>query len=152
MNKFIFTVFFVFLISFSNPVCARELLKDNLVDTTLKNQEIEKPVPHLIYNYQDTTRIPIKLSVTKEINSENDVYEGQIIKFRVKSDVVYKGKTVITKDTVIPARVETIIDSGMNGIPASVIIGNFKSKTFHQDKLQTRMNFSDRTEAFGFSR
>lgn len=141
MNKFIFTVFFVFLISFSNPVCARELLKDNLVDTTLKNQEIEKPVPHLIYNYQDTTRIPIKLSVTKEINSENDVYEGQIIKFRVKSDVVYKGKTVITKDTVIPARVETIIDSGMNGIPASVIIGNFKFENIPSGQITNTYEF-----------
>ena len=75
MNRILFSVILSFCISLSNSVSAETLMKDNLVDTVLKNKQLEKPMPHLKYNYQDTTQIPIKLSITNDIPSEADVYE-----------------------------------------------------------------------------
>lgn len=141
MNRILFSVILSFCISLSNSVSAETLMKDNLVDTVLKNKQLEKPIPHLKYNYQDTTQIPIKLSITNDIPSEADVYEGQTIKFRVKSDVIYKGETVIKQGTIVPARVETIIVSGMNGIPASVIVGSFKFKDIPAGQITNTYEF-----------
>lgn len=141
MNKILFSIFVSVSISLSSFAYAETLMKDNLVDTTLKNKTLEKPEPHLKYNYQDTTQIPVKMSIINDIASEADVYEGQTIKFRVKSNVIHNGQIVIKKDTVVPARVETIIVSGMNGIPASVIVGSFKFENIPSGQITNTYEF-----------
>lgn len=95
----------------------------------------EQPVPHLRYNYQSTEKIPVKLLAQEKINSEKDVYEGQEINFNVKSNVYIDNKILIAKGTPVSARVETIIKSGMNGIPASIIVGNFKIENIDKGKI-----------------
>lgn len=95
----------------------------------------QEPDVHLKYNYQSTEKIPIKLTAKEKINSEKEVYEGQQLDFTVKSNVYYNNNIVIAKDTPVSARVETIIKSGMNGIPASIIIGNFKIENIEKGKI-----------------
>ena len=115
--------------------CYAMLCEDTLVESTLKDNEFEQPVAHLTYDYSDTKKIPVKLAISKRISSEKEVYEGKPIEFKVIQDVYYKGKLVISKGTVVPARVETIIKSGMNGIPASIIVGNFEFEGIPKGKI-----------------
>ncbi len=132
MNKIIFTAILLYCISLP---CFSEVVRDDFADSYFKDVHVEQPAPHLNYNYENTAKVPIKLHITEDIKDENHVYEGQPVTFRVVSDVVYKGKTVIPKGTTVPARVETIISSGMNGIPASIIFGDFKFENLDADKI-----------------
>lgn len=132
MNKIIFMTLLLFSISLP---CFSEIVKDDFADAYFKNIQTEKPKPHLNYNYENTAKVPIKLHITEAIKDENSVYEGQPVTFRVVSDVVYKGKIIIPQGTTVPARVETIISSGMNGIPASIIFGDFKFENIDSNKI-----------------
>lgn len=132
MNKIIFTTLLLFSISLP---CFSEIVKDDFADAYFKNINLTKPEPHLNYNYESTEKVPIRLHITEDIKNENSVYEGQPVTFRVVSDVVYRGKIIITKGTTVPARIETIIASGMNGIPASIIFGDFKFENIDADKI-----------------
>ena len=78
------------------------------------------------YNFESTVKIPIKLTIDKEISSEKDVYEGQIVNFKALRTVQYNHNCIIKRGDIVPARVKVVISSGMNGIPASIIFGDFK--------------------------
>ncbi len=132
MNKFIVTAILLFSISLP---CFSEVVKDEFADVYFKDVHVEKPAAHLNYNYESTAKIPIRLHITEDIKDENHIYEGQPVTFRVVSDVVYNGKIIIPKGTTVPARIETIIASGMNGIPASIIFGDFKFENIDVNKI-----------------
>lgn len=140
MNKFLI-ILFIF-IYFTLPVYCYE--NDFIVDEFLSNKDIEQIIPNSNYNYQSTYYIPIKNSIIDSITSEQNVYEGQIIKFKVVENVFENKKILIKKGTICTARVETIIKNGMNGIPASIILGNFKIPEIDSNKLQKEY------EKFGF--
>lgn len=110
-------------------------VEDDFVNKTLAQKAIERPQYLENYNFEDTTAIPIKLSIASEVGSEKDLYEGQILEFITVERVKYDGKTLIRKGTPVTARVETIIANGMNGIPASVIIGNFNIPGIESSRL-----------------
>lgn len=139
----IFSFAFVFA---SNPSFALEVEFDPIVEDVLKEREIEKPFENTFYNYQSTVKIPIKISVLEAIKSENDVYEGESVDFEVVENVYYRKKPVIKKGTKVKARIGTVITSGMNGIPASIIFDNFEIEGIEKGKL------SDTTEIFGQDR
>ena len=120
MNK-IFLLLLSFLIC---PICFAENLQDEFASEYLKNSE--PAYTHTKYDYTNTDVIPIKLCITKNIKSEADLYEGQIVEFRLLKHVIYKNKIIAKRGTIIPARVKLIISSGMNGIPASIIFDDFK--------------------------
>ncbi len=149
MNKIVKYIFAI-LISFicTNPGFCEELLQDNLVEI-LKERNIEKPYVHLNYNYQSPVKIPIKISITEKIKSELDIYEGQEVRFEVQEDVIYKRKIKLKEGDIIKARVGTIIKSGMNGIPASVIFDNFE---IENSKDITKGQISNTLEVFGQDR
>ena len=77
----------------------------------------------------------IRLHITENIKNENHIYEGQPVTFKVIEDVVYNNEIIIKQGTIVPARVETIIASGMNGIPASIIFGDFKFENIDKNKI-----------------
>ena len=110
-------------------------VEDDFVNKTLAQKAIERPQYLENYNFEDTTTIPIKLSIASEVDSEKDLYEGQILEFITVERVKYNGKTLIRKGAKVTARVETIIANGMNGIPASVIIGNFNIPGIESSRL-----------------
>lgn len=132
MNKFI-TILIIFLYFVPPALCYEN---DFIVDEFLANKKIEKPVLNNNYNYQSTRYIPLKISIIESIKSEQDIYEGQIVQFKIVEDVFDGRKIIIKKGTICTARVETIIKNGMNGIPESIILGNFKISEIDSNKLQ----------------
>ena len=144
MNRIIFTAMF-FCLSLM-PACSAELVRDNLVDSTLQGKAIKKPPVKNVYNFESVKRIPIELSIISDIGSEQDITEGQTIVFRSLNDVWYNKKCIVKKGDFVKAKVETIITSGMNGIPASIIFDDFQFDNIEEDKLQ------DSYEKFGQDR
>lgn len=99
----------------------------------------------LASNFESTVKLPVKLSIVNEIHSERDVYEGQQIDFKVLQTVRYND-VIINRGDIVPARVKVVITSGMNGIPASIIFGDFKIKGVSPNQLD------DTYELFGQDR
>lgn len=136
MNKFIKSILIILTLNicFIQSVYSQELIKDELVES-LQTRQLEKPPVNNKYDYKDTKKIKIELAVIADINSEKDIYEGQTIVFRVLNDVWYKGRCLAQKGELVYAEVETIISSGMNGIPASIIFGDFKFNNIEKNQL-----------------
>ena len=90
---------------------------------------------NLTYNFLDTNYIPIKLSPCEEISSAKNIYEGEVVEFKIVEDVYKDKKLFLQKDLIVCARIETIITSGMNGFPAEIIIDNFKIPNINKSQL-----------------
>ena len=133
MNK-LFCSVLLFILSFTTCF-AQELLKDDFAVQTVSAEKLVKPVANLDYNYQDTDVVKIPLFIVHPIKSEKDLYEGQRIKFRVAQKVYYNKKVVARNGQILTARVETIIKNGMNGIPASIILGDFDLPPLKKSRL-----------------
>lgn len=146
MNKLIILGLFIIISSFGLKAFATELVEDELVNTTLLNKTLPIPETNLNYNFEDTDIVKIELKVDTPIKSENDIYEGQEINFKVISDVYYNDKLIVKEGTLVPARIETIITPGMNGIPASIIVGNFEFENIKKSQIP------DSIELFGQDR
>lgn len=136
-------VLYILLLFFLSANIANALIEDNFVNNSLKDDLI-KPEVNSVYDYSDTLRIPIKLKITTAVKSELDLCEGQILNFVVSENVTYRRKLIIRANTPVTARVETIIANGMNGIPASVILGNFEIANIKKSRL------SNDFEKYGF--
>ena len=101
----------------------------------------------LPYNYQDTTSIPIELNVFNELSSKDEIYEGQEINLRVKNDVVYNNKVIVSKGTIAKTKIETIVTKGMNGFPAEIILDNFKIDGIKDSQLISKYKKAGRNFA-----
>ncbi len=134
MNKFIITsLLFLFFSSF----CNAELINDELVDTTLKNKDIQKPLSNTAYNYESFEKIPIKLKISERITTKKDkIYDNQELTFYVKQPVKYNNKTILKQGDIFTANIATYMSKGMNGIPAVIIIDNFKSQNIDSNKIK----------------
>ncbi len=132
MNRIILSLFMSFLIC---SVTSAEILSDNLADNILKDKNIEKPEANLNYDFQSTERYILRLKSLEEISSETKAYEGQTVNFITDNNIYYKGELIVKSGTIVPARIETIVKNGMNGIPASLIIGNFQIENIRKGQL-----------------
>lgn len=133
MNRFLSIIFI--LLSFGLPASCYE--EDFIVEEFLSDKDLEKPFVNDNYNYQDTNIIPIRLKIIDSIKSEQDIYEGQVLKFKVIEDIWDQEILLLERGTICTANVETIINNGMNGIPASIILGNFQIPNIDSNKLQS---------------
>lgn len=134
MNKIIL-ILLIFFTSYS--FCNAEIVKDSLVDETLNNIELQKPLTNIDYNYQSIEKIPIKLQISEKISTKkNGVYDAQPLVFYAKKDVRYKGKTIVHKGDEFTAVLETYMDKGMNGIPAVIIVDKFSTKELNTNKIK----------------
>ena len=133
MNK-ILLIFTLLLLSFCQ---AQSIIQDDFIIETLSNKNLEKPNTNINYNYLSTEKIAIPLKITKTVKSEKDLFEGQILEFKVTKTITKRGKIITRKDQIAKARVETIVKNGMNGIPASIVLGNFKIEGLDENKLST---------------
>ena len=113
--------------------CNAQILVDEIAKTL--PEAVAEPFVYTDYNFESTKKIPIKLKIINPIKSEKDIYEGQIIDFKVVKNVIYDNKIIIERGTPITAQVSIIIPPGMNGIPASIIFNNFKIARIPQGKL-----------------
>jgi hypothetical protein len=94
------------------------------------------------YNFESTEKIPINLKIIEPIKKETEVYEGQILNFKVSKDVLYSGKILLKRGTPAQAKVSIIITPGMNGIPASIIFNDFKIEGLTQGRISREYEIS----------
>ena len=148
MNKKLLCLFYIFIIQFfaGQYAFSAELIQDELATELLKGKHYEKPSTNTLYNYEDTRYKKIRLKIIADIKSEKDVYEGQTVYFESVDDVYLNKEKILSKGDFVPARVETIIKSGMNGIPASIIFSNFKINKIKNYQI------NDTYEVFGQDR
>lgn len=132
MNKFLLT-FFILIFS---PICFANIELDDFARTTLVNSPL--PQTNLEYDYSSTVKLPIKMKLIKDYGSEKDVYEGQKVELQVIKDVIYQNKIYVKKDTKATAKVNIIISTGMNGIPASIILEDFNIAGIDSTQLINR--------------
>lgn len=140
MNKIKFLLLML-LISCS---CSAEIINDEVADRLPR--QVEQTKKYTNYNFESTIKLPIKIRIVERIKSENDILEGDILKFKVYKDVNYDSKIIIPKDRLVEARVKTIITPGMNGIPASIILDDFKVEGVSKGQ------FASNIEVFGQDR
>ena len=138
MNKLfykLFSIISVFIFISSSYTIAIE--NDEITKELLKNADITNPQTNLNYNYESFERVPIKLEILEPISTKKgSVAEGQIIEFIVKEDVIYDSSIIIEKGTNVTAKVQTFMDRGMNGIPATLIIDDFNIEGIDKNKLK----------------
>lgn len=129
MNKFII----VLILFFTSLTCYANIVNDEYALSLKYN--LSQAVEYKNYNFESTVKIPIELKIVDEIKSEQDLYEGQIVNFKVVKNIIYGNKTIISRGTIVPAKVSIIISPGMNGIPASIIFSDFKISNIKDSKL-----------------
>lgn len=145
MNK----IYLLLLIFFYSMVPAISIERDTFIEESLKNIELTKPKTNTNYNYESTEKIPIKLNITETISTKKgDISDGQEIKFKVKENVFYNNQLFIKKGTIVTAKVETTIERGMNGLPATIIIDNFTIKNIPQEKLKCTIIYKGHNRAY----
>ncbi len=134
MNK----VLFIILALLITQTCfAQELIQDNFVIDSLSNKKLENPQTNLKYDYSNTKKIKIPLRIKETVKSEKFLHEGQILEFETTDSIYNESQLLIPKYQIVKARVETIIKNGMNGIPASIVLGNFQTDGIDSNKLST---------------
>ena len=89
----------------------------------------------LDYDFSNTEFIPIKMTVLEKISSNDEIYEGQEVKLKVRNNVFCHHCLQIKKGTIATARIETIVTKGMNGFPAEIILNNFKIEGIESSHL-----------------
>lgn len=132
MNKILSIFVFIILTSF---LAVNAFENDFLVDTYLTD-DIEEPTKNTNYDYTSLRRLSVKMKVKKRLSTtDKTIYEGQPVELEVQNNVVYKNKILVKKGETVTARIETIVSSGMNGIPYSIYLGDFKIPNLEQSKL-----------------
>ena len=129
MNK----LFFLLIFSFTCLTCSAEIIQDDFAMQTLTN--VKPPIVNTKYNYQDTDSVPVKLIIAQNIKSEQDLYEGQTVNFKLVRHIIYNNKIIARRGTTVPAKVKMIITSGMNGIPASIIFDDFQVPNIKSNQI-----------------
>ena len=129
MNK----IFLLLASFFLLQNCYAQNFSDEVADALPRN--VESAAVYKDYDYTSTIKVPIRLKIKEDIKSEKELYEGQIIDFKVTKDVLFNGKTIVKRGAVVPARVSVIISPGMNGIPASIIIDKFSIEGISKTQL-----------------
>ena len=126
MNKIIIITFGL-ITSLFTPAIA-EHIRDNFIEEQLANKTFEKPSVQDFFNYESTAKIKVPLQITEIISSsgKHAAFEGQIVEFTVKNDVIYNDAVYIPKGTLVTGRVSNVIKKGISGIPGELYITDFK--------------------------
>lgn len=125
MNKFIATLLSLAFLTL--PTYGIEMAPIPEVEAIETEEVATKEVKELPYNYESTYKVPIKLGIVEPITTKGEtLYEGQTLQFKVLQDTYCRRKTFLKKGTIVNAKIETLISSGMNGVPAEIILGNFE--------------------------
>lgn len=87
-----------------------------------------------ILTSQNTT--PVKIRIKKYLSTRHKVDEGDYIEFETLSEVKIKDK-IYPKGTKVKARIETISQNKIWGVPSDLVVGNF---TIDGKPLQGEIN------------
>lgn len=109
---------------------------DYVMEELLKDVNVSKPEQRLNYNYESIVRVPIKLKIADIIETKgNDLYDNQPIILYTRQPVKYKKRIIIKQGEKFTANVAIHMERGMNGIPASIVIDNFKTQSIPSKKI-----------------
>lgn len=78
------------------------------------------------YDFQNIHHTYVKVHSAREISTKHEINAGDEVYFYVDENVQKDGKTIIKKGEKLTARVATISESGLYGVPADIIIGDFQ--------------------------
>lgn len=102
----------------------------------------------LDYNYQSTFSVPIKMSITEDFSTKEPINEGEKLQFKVVENVFVNNTKILEKDTIINAKIETIITSGMNGFPDEIILNNFEIPGIKNSQIRNEYIKTGQNRAF----
>lgn len=86
--------------------------------------------------FEELNRIPLKLQVISDISTKRNLTEGQKVVFLTKENIVLTHKKVLPAGSRVFGTVETISQNEPFGVPANLIIGNFKIEYMPTIKLE----------------
>lgn len=103
------------------------VITDNFADKTLKNIPVKTKNADIKFDFESIKRVPIKISITQNLSTKRNLKEGQGLSFKVVNDVTLDKKLKLKKDTIISAKLETVSLNQAFGIPADIVIDDFKT-------------------------
>ena len=137
MNKFSrFFIFFLAIFITCNSAFSKELLRDEFIENDLKNKNLPPVITNTKYNYESIERIPIKLEITKKINTKHNLEEGDILQFKVRENVISKT-LILKKGTIVEGRLKTYMTRGWNGMPGKIILDDFTIPNIDSNKVKS---------------
>lgn len=82
------------------------------------------------YDFTNFNKIAVKIRPKKYFTTRKNVNEGERLDFIVLQDVIKNGRILIPKNSVLTGRIEMISPNKPKGIPADLIVGNFRFGKF----------------------
>ena len=92
------------------------------------------------YHYDELNRVSLKIKSIANISTKKNLAEGQKLVFLTTEDTVLTSQKVLPAGSRVFGRVETISMNGHKGIPANLIIGNFKIEYMPSIELDGEIN------------
>ena len=136
MNKIKLFLISLMLLLCGTQVYAENIVSDEIMDNLLKDSNPQKPIANTEYNYESTEVIPIKLKIANDISTKKgNIYENQEVILYTRNPVRYKNKIIMYNGEKFTANVAIFMKKGMNGIPAQIVLDNFKSNKLDNRKL-----------------
>lgn len=132
MNKFLSGLILSFFALAGMGAAYSETLEDNLQ----KYIGAELPQANPMCNFQSTDRVPITMTPQETITSKDGV-DGTTIKLKVKNNIFYRGKLLVSRGTLATAKIEIVATQGMNGIPAMIIVDRFEIPGLDSAKMKS---------------
>lgn len=116
-----------------NKNLALEVNQPSVINDILAEKTLKNCTPLVVkknnFDFDLIKRVPIKISIIEPITTKRGLQEGQELNFKVLSDVKISNGTTIKKDSIVSAKLETISLNQAFGVPADIIIDDFKAKT-----------------------
>lgn len=94
-------------------------LNSNLVKASSNVSKINR-------DFESLDRIPMKLKILSDVSTKTNLFEGEKLVFTTTEDVVLTHKKILPAGSRVLGMVETISECEKSGIPANLIVGNFK--------------------------
>lgn len=128
-------IFILAIIAFGNSSFSEEIVQDEFINEILKDKKLPPVITNTNYNYESIKQIPIKLEICEKINTKKNLEEGDVIKFKVRENVI-NNTLVLKKGTIVEGRIKTYMTRGWNGIPGQIIIDDFKIPNIEPNKIK----------------
>lgn len=91
-------------------------------------------------NFEELNRIPLKVKAIADVSTKKGLTEGQKIIFLTTEDTVLRHNKVLAAGSRVFGKVETVSPNEMKGIPANLIVGDFKIEYMSTVKLEGEIN------------
>ena len=125
----------------------QKVYKDKLVEKTLLGKNLPMPVPNLHYNYADSDGVVVKLRPKTKISTGGKLRDGDVVKFVVTQNIVHNGKVILEKNSEVSAVVENISPNDRYGVPASIVISRFSSEVLPDKTLDGEINLQGKNNS-----